>query len=200
MRNLFILLIATLRLAAPAWAMDGDEMRALALALDVDGAETAMQAAHRAALAGHTNQNDLRLAYVALSVSDLRISSFVGRWMVAYPRSPYAMTAQAWQQHQAGLQVRGEGTLRETYPDAIADFVTRHGTAMDFALQAYALAPDLIPASDAVFRLQRTTRRLSDADWWQVVSEVMAVTPTLGSLWRAADATEPQWAAPVWLG
>ena len=188
------LLFLLLLLAPPAIANPLDDakadLRALVAAGDIDAVDAMMDGAYRASLASHIY--DLpRVLNTAFSVTDPRMKQFIADWRKAKPTSPHAMTAQAWMLWQAGWLVRGEETGQWTYRGAFEMQADLHRQARDLAWQAYDLAPDLVPASDAVLRMAQVTHGQDYVS--TVVADIMAVTPNRGTLLRAFDALDPKW-------
>jgi hypothetical protein len=187
MRTLLLLLLL---LSSPALADPKADLRALIYAGDVEGVEAMMEGAHRASLVSQ-NYDLPRILNTAFSVTDPKMRDFIAAWRKAKPTSPHAMTAQAWMLRRAGLLARGQEQVRWTYPAAFDLQADLHEQARDLAWQAYQLAPDLVPASDAVLRLAQVTNGQGYVA--TVVADIMAVTPNRGSLLRGTDALAPNW-------
>ena len=187
MRTLLFLLIF---LAAPVAADPTADLRALVYAGDTDGVEAMMEAAYRESLVSH-DYDVPRNLNTAFSVTDPKMRDFIEAWRKAKPESPHAMTALAWMLWRAGFLARGEEISRWTYPQAFALQAELHSQARELAWQAYTLAPDLVPASDAVLRLAQVTGGQDYVP--KILAEIMAATPNRGSLTRGTDALAPNW-------
>ena len=191
---LFLLLFLTSPVLADPLQQAKGDLRALVGAGDIDAVETMMDGAYRTSVASH-NYDLPRVLNTAFSVTDPKMKDFIAAWRKAKPDSPHAMTAQAWMLWRAGLLARGEELAMWTYPAAFALQADLHRQARDLAWQAYDLAPDLVPASDAVLRLARVT---NGQDYVAtVMADIMALTPNRGSLIRGTDALAPNWGGSV---
>lgn len=181
-------------LGAPALAQTVTAtLRGLARVGDVAVLEAAFAAGQAAFMAGQASADDIRQMVSALTVTDPTIRATVADWHATMPESPYVSVIMAFNAYRDGFSVRGEASRAETYPDALTASARLHDAGMTFALQAYAADPDFVPASDAIFRLQTTTRNIDPLTFDDIVARVMSETPNRGSLSRAIDQTRPQW-------
>jgi hypothetical protein len=180
--------------AGPAMAQTTpEELRAMAYAGDIEGAEAALAQAHQQTLDGTLAYDDLRALVSILIVTHPDVVDFVEDWRTAYPDSPYAKTLQVFHMRQAAWYVRGEDSARKTHPLALETFRMLQLEGMELALSAYRDAPDYILASDAVFAHQRTTRVLSNDELLEILVDVMDITPSHGSLLRLMSVTQYNW-------
>ena len=184
-----LLLMASSALADPLGDAKAD-LRALVSAGDIDAVDAMMDSAYRASLASHIY--DLpRVPNTAFSVTDPKTKDFIAAWRTAKPDSPHALTAQAWMLWRAGWLVRGGESAHWTYPAAFAMQADLHRQARDLAWQAFDLAPDLVPASDAVLRMAQVTHGQDYVS--TIIADIMALTPNRGTLLRGFDALDPKW-------
>ncbi len=180
--------------ASPAMAtITAEGLRNLAYAGDVHTAETALTQAHRHSLDGTISFDDLRGIVSGLLTSHPDVNTFTADWLVAYPESPYAMAIRANQIVNAAWDVRGDKFVYQTHPIALSTFSGMQAQAMELARDAYALAPDFVPASDAIFNIQFAHKALSEAKYYEVLSDVMQATADYGSLQRAMRIHLAQW-------
>jgi hypothetical protein len=193
MRLFFVLGLFLVQPLSAEAAVTPETLRDMAYAGDIDGAEAALAQAHAESLDGTITYDELREIVSILIVSHPDVIDFVGDWLRDYPNSPYAQTLYVFQMQDTAWRLRGNETASQTHPDAMQAFRDLQNRGMSLALEAYATAPDYVPASDAVFSHQLATKRL---DWGMVntiVDDVMTVTPSRGSLSRASLLTLPQW-------
>ncbi|MEJ6403615.1 DUF4034 domain-containing protein [Yoonia sp. 2307UL14-13] len=174
-------------------AVTGDDIRALAYRGDVDGLERSFAEAHRQSLTGDLAYDDLRDLVIALTVSHPTIWDTTSAWIEAYPQSPYAHALRAFQYNTLSWNIRGSGPARGKRREALADFSRYQEWAMDHAQMAFDASPDYVPGSDAIFRLQATTKRYSRRTILSMISIIMQVQPNIGSLKRASTMTQQGW-------
>lgn len=193
MRTVLCCLLIFLGAGPSVAAITPEALRALAYSGDVDAVEQAFGDAHEETLEGTLAYNDLRNMVVTLSVSHPDIIDFVETWLTTYPESPYAKSVWVFQMHSVAGRVRGSDVARDTHPEALQMFRQMQRRGMEVALEAYHTAPDYVPASDAVFLHNMTTKMLSTDRHFDILTEVMQVTPNRGSLGRALMLATPQW-------
>ncbi len=171
--------------------MSPDEMYAAMVAGDIDEVERNLAAAHVLYLAGEADPNALRRLFSLFGTTDRRILSFTRDWLAAYPNSPFAHSAQAWNDYHTSFLMRGERSVAETYPVALDMFYDLQQSAWSHARRARAKAPRLLPATDALIRLGMTNGRRDEI--FDVLDMVMRTDPNWGSLRRAVEGTQPSW-------
>lgn len=192
--RIFLALFVALTLSQPVQAAPTPaEMRTHAYAGDFQALEDSLAQAHQLSLAGDMTFDDLRDLVIAITTTHPTFLATTDAWLVAYPNSPYANVARAFQYRTVGWNMRGSGVARGKSRDALAAFRDYQWAAAEHARTAYLAAPDYIPASDAVFRLQPATKMLPRLGYLAIVANVMQTTPNLGSLERAAGFAESGW-------
>ncbi len=182
-------------LAADA-AITPQELRDMAYAGDIDGAEQALRQAHQETLDGTLTVEELRELNNILIVSHPDVLDFVEDWMETYPDSPYAKTLRVFQTRNMAWTVRTKALAHRVSPEAMQTFRAMQEQGMDLALSAYEIAPDYVPASDAVLLHNQTTKRLSAYEHMEILTAVMEVAPNRGSLARASLLASHQWGGP----
>lgn len=170
-----------------------DMLRNYAYAGDYIALEAALADGHQKSLRGEISFDDVRDMIITLTVTHPTIIETTDTWLEALPRSPYANALRAFQYSSIGWQIRGGASVRNTSHMALQAFRTYLEAGMDHAQIAYAEGPDFAPASDAIFRLQVPTKRLRRNDYFQVVEHAMTVTPSVGTLMRAAGIANRNW-------
>ncbi|MDO6589311.1 hypothetical protein DS901_03325 [Loktanella sp. D2R18] len=193
MRLFFVLGLFLFQPMSTWGAVTPEALREMAYAGDIDGAEAALAQAHAESLDGTISYDDLRRLVTTLIVTHPDVIDFVEAWLVKYPDSPYAQTLRVFQMQDTAWRVRGHNFVSGTHPDALNAFRDLQYRGMSLALEAYATAPDYVPASDAVFSHQTTTKRLDWDAFNIIVDDVMTVTPNRGSLSRVSRLTERRW-------
>lgn len=180
----YFLLISTLGVQA---AVSQDELQDLVYASDFSGVEAAMAQAHLESLSGEISYDDLRNLGLVLFRTHPDTEDFLEEWLKLRPNSPYANAAKTWQLYNRAYEVSGRG-LRGKFRWYAAE-VGRdyYETAMTHAMIAFEAAPDYVPASDGVIRLQLETGRISILRFRFLVPEIMAKTPNFGTLLRYSD-------------
>ncbi len=177
-----------------AWAApDHDALRDLARAGDVAGLEQAFADAFAAFRAGELRAVDLRSMVEAVVVTDPAVRDGIGKWHSERPGSAFAASVAAFRDYEDSFALRGEDTVSDTHPSALAAFSKLQDRAMEHALDAYAAEAGFPPATDAVMIFQRTTHKLSPSMFDSVVAAAMAAVPERDTLWRATVQAEPQW-------
>ncbi|PJI84979.1 uncharacterized protein DUF4034 [Yoonia maricola] len=169
------------------------QIRAYAYDGDVQALEGSFEQAHAASLAAPSDFDDLRSLVSAITTSHPTFFETTDAWLAAYPNSPYANTVRAFQYRNTGWSIRGSGPARNQTRDALALFRDYQLAAYDHARAAYLAAPDFVPASDALFRVQPATKEIPRLGYFSLVADVMRATPNIGSLHRAAGFAHPGW-------
>ncbi len=187
----FLIPPAAAQISDPYTSITQAELRVAILDGDIDKVERDLATAHARFLAGETKPNDLRFLYTLFGTTDPEILSFTREWLSAYPESPYAHAAQAWNDYNAAWLIRGEASANKTYPKALRMFSQLNNSAWSHARFALDARPRLLPASDALIRLGLFTR--FKIKFYTVLDEVMEADPNWGSLYRAIDTTIPAW-------
>ncbi len=170
-----------------------DDIRAFSYDGNFEALEAAFAQAHEQSLTGELEFDELRDLVSAIATSHPTFFETINQWLVAYPQSPYANAVRAFQYRTTGWNIRGSGPARQKPRDALALFSEYQNAAAEHAMIAYQAAPDYVPASDAIFRLQPATKMVPRLAYLVVVAKVMETTPNLGSLERAAGFAEPGW-------
>ncbi len=192
LRSIFICLALTLSQPAHA-AISPEDLRDMAYAGDVHGAETALAEAHAQSLSGEISYDALRDIVTALLTSHPDVNAFSADWIAAYPASPYAKSVRAFQMNNAAWDMRGDKFVHQTHPDALYAFGHIRAQAQDLAKEAYEAAPDFVPASDAVLMLELGQRSLSDDRHRKLTRDILALTPNSGTLGRALYISRRNW-------
>ena len=187
--SIALILLATIGRAA----ITPEELRDLAYAGDVAGAEAAMKQAHAESLSGEITFDELREIQSILINTHPDIQAFSLDWIEAYPDSSYAKSNLAFQLTNSAWNVRGERYISETYYIAIDTFTEMTESAMDIALEAARAAPDYIPATDAVLNLQNVTKRLTRSAHRDFVRTTLRHAPDPGTLNRALRISKTNW-------
>lgn len=138
---------------------------------------------------GAATEDDLRRKFDPFSTTDPKIYDFVQDWMAAYPESPYARTANARIHATLGWNVRGTSAYRQTYPAAHEMYVALHEQAHADAMASWYADRGFLPAADTLQHLSVSLSFQETA--FQMVRDIMAVTPNWGTLKRAIDMTDP---------
>ena len=161
----------------------------LVYAGDVDGVERALSTAQQLYLDDAIPADEVRRLFEDFTTTNPKIIAFTGDWVEAMPDSAYANTAQAWVLYRIAGLIRGDRPGWATYPVALEQFDALSETAMVHASTAYTLAPDLIPASDAILRLANSVGAASFG--YEIMDEVMQSHPNWGTLFRGLKLTQP---------
>ena len=154
---------------------------------DIDTVEYTMRLRQEKFLTGELNSDNMRWTFSDFTKTDPRVYAFVDDWLQAYPNSPYAHIARAWNYFTAGWAVRGTRFANRTHADAFAQHYFLHAKASEHARRAYQLAPKLVPASDALLRLANTADIGIDHE--VLIKRIMRDTPNYGSVYRALNNT-----------
>ncbi|MEO1308474.1 MAG: hypothetical protein AAFV38_11280, partial [Pseudomonadota bacterium] len=117
---------------------------------------------------------------------DPRVWEFSEAWLEKYPGSPYAHAANLWLHYAAGVLVVRFGDNQTNWPAARELFYSHMQWALYHADAASRAAPDYIPATDGILRLQRYLHMMPQDAFWDYLDSVMDLTPSYGSLLRAS--------------
>lgn len=177
-------------------AIDPDALRELAYQGDFQGVDAAMAEAHQQSLTGEISYDELRDLVSVLIRTHPDMDDFRLLWIENLPASPYAQMATAWSLYGSSIAIRGTALPRESPRAAIENFSRIQHQAMQLALSAYDTAPDFVPASDGILRMQKTTNRLWGWMINSIIADTMTVTPNFGSLTRASELSDPRWGGP----
>lgn len=177
-------------------AITPEQLRQMAYDGDVHGAEAALRDAHQETLDGTLAYNDLRDLVTTLIVTHPDVIDFVKNWRMEYPGSPYADTLWVFHQQEAAWAIRTNRVASRVPREAMQTFRVMQQQGMEVAMRAYERAPDYVLASDAVFTHNVTTKALSASGHFELLQDVMAVTPSRDSLARASMLTLPEWGGP----
>ncbi len=135
------------------------KIRQLANEMDFGALEELFSTAHQASVRGQLPYDDLRSMFRVFQSTAPEIQEFTESWLDDDPESPYALTALTWNLYTAGWHMRGPNTPSMTHPQSLIRFQILHSRASRLAARAYEIAPDLVPASDAIIRLMLTSRK-----------------------------------------
>lgn len=186
---IYFIITGTVSLAA----ISKDDLQTLITQKDVSGVEAAIHTAHQQSLSGDISYDDLRSLTIVLFRTHPDTVDFLDQWLKEIPGSPYALTAKAWAHYNNGGMVRGTKYNRNTPHAALEARHALHEEGMQLALQAYNAAPDYVPASDAVIRLQWRTGFLWNWQVNKIIGDTMDVTPNFGTLTRASQGRGQDW-------
>lgn len=114
------------------------------------------------------------------------------RWAEAMPDSAYAKTALMWREFHIAWQIRGTKYSSLTHPKSLEEYKRRIEQASELAVAAFALAPDYVPASDAILSTIALTR-MSGEELLQFVENVMHETPNYRTIRNAVYPASPKW-------
>ncbi|WP_141246476.1 DUF4034 domain-containing protein [Actibacterium ureilyticum] len=114
------------------------------------------------------------------------------RWVEALPDSAYAKTALMWREYHIAWQIRGRKYSSLTHPKSLEGYKRRMEQASELAVAAFALAPDYVPASDAIFSTVAQSR-MTGEELLQFVENVMRDTPNYRTIRNAVYPASPKW-------
>ena len=135
-----------------------------------------------------------RQSFAAFVTSRADVAALSKAMLEAHPGDPRAMIARGWHLQALGWAMRGEGSVRETWPEALVRMDAMHAEAFDLAEQALAIDPGLFPASDLLLSLARTTHHRK---WIPgELDRAMALWPNRQSLILAVQGMTPNWGGP----
>ena len=166
---------------------------------DVHALERHAVEIHNSFRNGAMEADALRLFYARFGEVDPRLHDLATRWQDAYPDSPHAMMALAWQRWSAGWLARGEAPALDVPLPAMQLFETNVQGAIRAAERALDLDPDHIPASDLLIHAEV----LTPSSGWQRLGGglgkvdllwlTMSRHPNAGTLYRALGRAQPGW-------
>lgn len=189
-----VIAILAVIFATPSYAeITPRDMRQLAYDNDFAGMETTFADLHQQSLDGEITYDDLRSLVSGLLVTHPDVLDFSKQWIADYPNSPYANAVRAFQVYQQSFDLRGNEAWARTPTRAQEAFVTLQDMAMTLALAGFEAAPDSIPASDAVFRINRSTHWIDDAGLDDLRTQVLGRSHDVGSLKRSLDSADINW-------
>ncbi|MEM8776135.1 MAG: hypothetical protein AAGF53_13940 [Pseudomonadota bacterium] len=194
------LFLASFLMATPALAEDlpqiytqitKDHVWDAVEAQDFKAAEKLFAASYKHVRQNRKDHDHTRWLYEVFVTSSPHIAKFAEEWVELYPESAFAHNALTWVYYTTGFDVRGEKYASLNYPGALDAFGNFHSKALEHAMRAYELKPNLLPASDGIIRLAMTTgnKFLARA----VIHKAMHEDPNTGTLYRAVDMTLPGW-------
>ncbi len=185
MRRTTLIALIAMCLAPMGLATPRDDMTAL---IRAGNAEAVLAALDTSDLAAQ------RQSFAAFQTSQPDAGTVSAALIEAYPDDPRAMTARGWHLVARGWALRGTGYARTVYADGLAQMEALHGEAWALALAAVEADPALVPASDLVLQLARTTgnRRAIPAE----LDRVMQIAPNRQSLLLAVFGMTPAWGGP----
>lgn len=157
---------------------------------DMAGVEQALETAQRLYLDDAIAADEVRRLYEGFTTTNPRVIAFTGDWVRAMPDSPYANTARAWVLYHIARLIRGTRGDWDTYADALSQYEALNDSAMVHASSAFSLAPDLLPASDAILRLATSIGAASFG--YEIMDKVMERRPNWGTLYRGLKLTVPE--------
>lgn len=164
MRHLHLVLIAmTLFWSAPALAeLSTATVRDGLEAENFDELESAFQAAYQGALDSKDFET-LRDVYSTLfnTAHDARLAK-TRKWLAAYSDSPFAATALAWSHYYRAYQIRGIRPWDWTSEELRNAFFKDLDMSFEMTKRAMHLAPEFVPAIDAIILLSGTNRYHDD--------------------------------------
>ncbi len=176
-----------------------ERIRQLTRSKDFEAVEEILAQAHQASLDGANAYGDLREMFRVFESTAPEMREFTETWLDEMPDSPYALTGLTWNLYAAGWHMRGTRLPQFSYEEGMLRFLGLHERATRLARRAYEVAPNLVPASDAVLRLTLTNGANTRIPMQRVnaqvriLENVMALTPNRGSLLRALTVTQPKW-------
>ena len=144
---------------------------------DRAGLDAFLTQAHEAFSRDEISADDMRDLFIALSRSHHQTVRFVEDWAKTAPDNVNAQIARAWSLWHAADQVREPGSAA-----AQAVFDGMRAMAVEHAMRARDINPDLVPVSDAVLRTFTTDPSIGDP--LAALDRIMDTHPNWGSLLR----------------
>ena len=178
----FIFILAAFVATSAKAELTQRDLRQIAYDGDIARIEATFADLHKQSLDGTISADKLRSLVSGLVVSHPDILDFTQAWQESQPRSPYVNAVRAFQFSEQSFHLRGDRLWRDTPVIARDAFFRLQQSAMEMAVQAYEAAPDFIPASDAVFVVNRTTHVLDSAGLDQLRRDVLSKSHDFGSL------------------
>lgn len=172
-------------LATPIFAaITSDDLQDLIFQNDLPAVNAALKQAHQQSLTGEISYDELRDLTLVLFRTHPDTVDFLARWLEEEPTSPYANAARVWALYNNAWMVRGSKSSERTPMKAFQVQSEMYEEAMDHTIIAYEAAPDYVPASDAIFRLQWATNRLWALHVKSIIHKTLQATPNVGSIVR----------------
>lgn len=194
MSRFLLFVSAIISMLSPALADIEDNVWKLASSGDYHAIENLLRDEHALSIETQ-NYDNVRISNIPFATTDPDVISTVQAWHVDMPESPYAKTALAWINYHIAYQIRGENSARQTHPMARQEFTELMNKGFSLALEANNLAPDFVPASDAVLRTSRGGSSLWDMH--KFTRDTMELTPNFGTLYRALQFATPAWGGSI---
>ncbi|MEJ6397243.1 DUF4034 domain-containing protein [Yoonia sp. 208BN28-4] len=141
---------------------------------DLAGLEQAFATAHAEIVSGEAQPQSVRKLMTELMVTHPVVLQTAQNWLAEYPQSPYALTAVGFQMQHIGWVVRGDGMAHEVHPEAMAVMQDFHHEGYAHMQEAYAIAPDFLPAADGMITLNRTLGILSKDDVQAIAEKTLS--------------------------
>lgn len=162
---------------------------------DFDALETVISEAHQDALAAR-DFSELRAMYSTLFVTaNAKRFALTGDWLAAYPASPYAATALAWQHYQRAFLERGDRYINLTAPEAQAGFRSELQAAMTATQVALDNSRDFLPAVDAAVRLLGNSSNQGPVD--ELIEIELDIAPDRFAIKLGLSALRRSWGGSI---
>ena len=177
-----VLALVLVCFAASAVAEQGRERALFEHVLNDDklAVQSLIDDAQDAFLRNELSADDMRDLFIVLSRSHPKTTAFVDSWLQQDTGNHYARIARAWSLWNAAGTI---ASSRNGWSYDVARRMREQGLL--HARFAYAAAPDLIPASDAVIVMYGYDKQVGDPV--AAVNRVMDSHPNWGTLQRAYD-------------
>lgn len=173
-----------------AQAVTQDELRKAIYAGDINAVSSVLKTA-AGRYGDAVDVEGLRGLFRVFDTSDPRTFHFTAEWLKRWPGSSHAQIARATALANAAWALRGKGSVRDIYPDAMMQFLDLNVEAFALAEEAYASDPGFLPASDAVLALGVAAGSKRRA--FEVLDATMRTTPNWGTLERALALSDPNY-------
>ncbi|WP_341368327.1 hypothetical protein [Yoonia sp. BS5-3] len=183
-----ILLLASTTIAQAT--IQPEALRKLAYEGNFQAVDDAMAAAHQESLTGEISYDDLGNVFLRTHPD---MDDFRALWLENLPDSPYAQMATAWSLYNHSFSVRGGAFARDTPPAALDAFRELQREAAALTVRAYDTAPDYVPASDGIIRIQLSAGIMMGWLFRGVVKDIMETTPNYGTLERLSSHALVHW-------
>jgi hypothetical protein len=123
------------------------------------------------------------------SHQDLR--DFTQHWAEAQPENPVALTARAWSRYREAFLIRGQDSVRNTWPASLEQASPMLREAFGLADRALRLDPTYLPASDAVNIIGEVSGNMARSE--EEGRRILEVAPNRHSLVIAASSVRRDW-------
>lgn len=177
-----------------AQAVTQGELRNAIYAGDINAVSSVLKTA-AGRYGDEVDVEDLRGLFRVFDTSDPRTFEFTAEWLKRWPGSSHAQIARATALANAAWALRGKGSVRDIYPDAMMQFLDLNVEAFALAEQAYASDPGFLPASDAILALGVAAGSKRRA--FEVLDATMRATPNWGTLERALALSDPNYGGRI---